>query len=75
MSCFNGRMEEYKSFFEKELANYLPNLDREEKELSDAVKYAVQDGGKRIRPILVFEFCRICSGDYSKAMPLRRQSR
>jgi len=26
-------------------------------------------GGKRIRPVLVLEFCRICGGDWKKALP------
>jgi geranylgeranyl diphosphate synthase type II len=30
--------------------------------------YSLEAGGKRIRPVLVFAFCRICGGDYKKAI-------
>ena len=34
-----------------------------------AMKYSLSIGGKRIRPVLVLEFCRICGGDIYKALP------
>lgn len=34
-----------------------------------AMKYSLGIGGKRIRPVLVLEFCRICGGDIEKALP------
>lgn len=37
--------------------------------LIDAMRYSLMAGGKRIRPLLVLEFCRICGGDTQKAMP------
>lgn len=35
----------------------------------DAMKYSLQAGGKRLRPVLTLEFCRVCGGDTVKAMP------
>ena len=35
--------------------------------LSDAMRYSLEAGGKRIRPSLVMEFCRVVSGDYKKS--------
>ncbi len=35
----------------------------------EAMKYSLSIGGKRIRPVLVLEFCRICSGDIKTAIP------
>ncbi|MDR0944192.1 MAG: polyprenyl synthetase family protein [Ruminococcus sp.] len=35
--------------------------------ISDAVRYAVLSGGKRLRPKLVYEFCRICGGKFENA--------
>ena len=40
-----------------------------QKQLFDAMRYSLLAGGKRIRPVLVLEFCRICGGDWQKAMP------
>ncbi len=36
----------------------------------DAMKYSLSNGGKRIRPMIVLEFCRVCGGDYKSALPL-----
>ena len=32
--------------------------------LRDAMYYSLSAGGKRIRPVLALEFCRICGGEY-----------
>lgn len=37
--------------------------------LADAMRYSLLAGGKRIRPMLVLEFCRISGGDVEKALP------
>lgn len=37
--------------------------------VADAMKYSVENGGKRIRPMLVLEFCRICGGNIADAIP------
>ena len=36
----------------------------------DAMAYSLKNGGKRIRPVLTLEFCRLCGGDYTTAIPL-----
>ncbi len=38
--------------------------------LADAMRYSLLAGGKRIRPTLVLEFCRIAGGDVELAMPV-----
>lgn len=48
------------------LKEYLPAADDV---VSQAMRYSVENGGKRIRPALLLEFCRVCGGDYKKAMP------
>lgn len=35
----------------------------------DAMAYSLTNGGKRIRPMLTLEFCRVCGGDYKQAIP------
>ena len=37
--------------------------------VSEAMRYSLQGGGKRIRPCLVLEFCRVCGGDVDAALP------
>ena len=36
--------------------------------VSEAMRYSLQAGGKRIRPCLTLEFCRICGGDVTAAL-------
>ena len=38
--------------------------------LAEAMRYSLLAGGKRIRPMLVLEFCRIAGGDAEAAMPV-----
>lgn len=35
----------------------------------ESVKYSTLSGGKRLRPALLLEFCRICGGDIEAALP------
>ena len=37
--------------------------------LYDAMGYSLLGGGKRLRPVLALEFCRMVGGDVSKALP------
>ena len=38
-----------------------------QKVLFEAMRYSLLAGGKRLRPIFVFDFCRMCGGDWKKA--------
>ncbi len=49
------------------LAQYMPAGDDV---VSQAMRYSIENGGKRVRPILVLEFCSACGGDVKKALPL-----
>ena len=57
------------SLVEKSLFSYIPKNDEYIKKLFDSMRYSVEAGGKRIRPRLVLEFCRLCGGDIEKALP------
>ena len=35
----------------------------------DAMRYSVSVGGKRIRPVLLLESCRLCGGEIEEALP------
>ena len=37
--------------------------------LREAMQYSLLAGGKRLRPMLALEFCRICGGDWEAALP------
>lgn len=42
--------------------------DEPQKILFDAMRYSLLAGGKRLRPVFVFDFCRMCGGDWEKAV-------
>ena len=61
----------YREFIEDYLQKWVKKFDNEpQKILYDAMAYSLLGGGKRIRPILTLEFCRLCCGDWKKAAPL-----
>lgn len=63
-------MSEYKSQIESALDKYFNHLDVPYSSLTESMRYSLLAGGKRIRPILVLEFCKICGGDIQAAMPV-----
>ena len=66
----NEISKEYRLFVEDYLKNWVEKFkDQPQKILFDAMEYSLMAGGKRIRPILTLEFCRLCGGDWKKAAP------
>lgn len=65
-----ARFREYRDFIEDYLAKWYSRFDDEpQKKLFEAMKYSLLAGGKRLRPIFAFEFCRLCCGQWQKAAP------
>ena len=61
---------EYREYVEGYLKEHYDALnDQPQKLLFDAMQYSLTAGGKRLRPILAFEFCRICGRDWKEAAP------
>ncbi len=75
MSAFKSKFEEYINAVNRAAGEYLSAsafVGRESSGLDvmlDAMSYSLENGGKRIRPVLTLEFCRICGGDPMKALP------
>jgi len=68
---FSARMAEYKSAVDKYLDACLEETQcASYHRLTDSMHYSLTAGGKRLRAILVLEFCRICGGDVEKALPV-----
>ena len=64
-------MREYKAYIEQFLRDWYARFDGEpQKLLFDAMNYSLQAGGKRLRPVMAFEFCRMCGADWRDAAPL-----
>ena len=61
---------EYRAYVEDYLKEHYDALnDQPQKLLFDAMRYSLMAGGKRLRPILAFEFCRVCGRDWKNAAP------
>lgn len=62
---------EYKELIEKELDKCFANAEiLPQAGLAESMRYSLLAGGKRIRPMLVLEFCRISGGDIEAALPV-----
>ena len=62
--------KDYRLFIEDYLQKWLDEYkDKPQKILYESMGYSLFAGGKRIRPILTLEFCRLCCGDWKKAAP------
>ena len=64
----NYTVNEYVALVEKELSKRLYKVENDQDYVRDAMNYSLSNGGKRIRPILVLEFCRLCGGNIDDAM-------
>ena len=65
-------MDETLQRYRNEVAQYLKAYYRQfhnepQKILFDSMEYSLLAGGKRLRAALVFEFCRLCGGDWKDA--------
>ena len=62
--------KQYKAKIDAALDKYFKTSeDYPIKGLADSMRYSLLAGGKRIRPMLVLEFCRISGGDVDAALP------
>lgn len=65
-----ARNQEYRAYLEQYLKDYYSYFHMlPQKQLFEAMDYSLYAGGKRLRPCLTMEFCRLCCGDWKKAAP------
>jgi geranylgeranyl diphosphate synthase type II len=64
MIDFEQRFNDYRAYINEKLAAYVAT---DGSKICDSMNYSVMAGGKRIRPVLALECCRLCCGDYKKA--------
>ncbi|MGN0981853.1 MAG: polyprenyl synthetase family protein [Candidatus Limivicinus sp.] len=63
--------KEYREKIDTALAGYFSvSEDYPQARLAEAMRYSLLAGGKRIRPMLVLEFCRIAGGEVEAALPV-----
>lgn len=66
---FKAQIEKYCDSVNTELMKYIPEANDGQRDVTKAMRYSLSNGGKRLRPIFVLEFCRMCGGDVNKALP------
>ena len=73
---FEKRFSDYVRLINDAAKKYVSSASFEGREseglkvMLEAMAYSLNNGGKRIRPMLTLEFCRVCGGDFMKAVPL-----
>lgn len=66
----NERLAAYSKLTEEKLLEYIqPKEDKGQAVIFEACCYSAMAGGKRLRPALVLEFCRLSGGDIQAALP------
>ena len=66
-----NRIETYKQHTEQFLKDWYGRFQQEpQAQLFDAMGYSLLAGGKRLRPIFAYEFCRMCGGQWQDATAL-----
>jgi len=56
-------------FFDEKLAEYMEISNNPQKTIYEAMSYSLLTGGKRMRPMLMSEVCKMCGGDANVVIP------
>ncbi|MCS7191631.1 MAG: polyprenyl synthetase family protein, partial [Armatimonadetes bacterium] len=64
-----SRLEECRQKVDAALDEWMPKENEIPSVLHKAMRYSVFAGGKRLRPFLVLECCKVVGGDEDKALP------
>lgn len=66
MSDNHKLLDSYLTMINDRLSEYVPD---DGSELSQAMRYSLLCGGKRVRPVITLAFCRMCGKKESVALP------
>ena len=66
----HSKITEFSELINKDLFEYFDTYLEEYKVIFDSMRYSVENGGKRVRPLLTLHFCDACGGDLKKALPV-----
>jgi len=66
---YKTMMQIYRDAVEEYLQNCFCDENLPQHKLLDGMRYSLLAGGKRIRPVLLLEFCRVCGGNWEDALP------
>jgi len=63
-------LKNYREMVEKRIDELFPQSDVAYNKVIDAARYSLTLGGKRIRPVIMMEFCKLCGGKAEDALDL-----
>ena len=67
---FDQISSQYREYVQTFLTDWYARFHNEpQKQLFEAMEYSLLAGGKRLRPIFVFDFCRMCGESWTNAAP------
>jgi len=66
---YTERLQSYQKQIEEGISEYLVYESCKQKDVIEAMLYSALAGGKRIRPVLLLEFCRLSGGKIKNALP------
>lgn len=61
-------LKDYRELVENRINELLPESDAAYNKVINAARYSLTLGGKRIRPIIMMEFCKLCGGRAEDAL-------
>lgn len=66
---FKQSLKQRASYVEDILKQYMPKEEGYQKTIMESMNYSLSAGGKRLRPILTLEACKLVGGNESDAIP------
>ncbi len=66
----HSKITKFTELINEELYKYLDGYLDEYKVIFESMRYSVENGGKRVRPLLTLLFCDACGGNVLQALPL-----
>lgn len=69
---FTKRLDGLSDMINRKLEDYMTYVlagTAGQRKVAEAMAYSISAGGKRIRPVLTAEFCRVCGGAVEAALP------
>ena len=64
------KLKKYREDIDRELLAFTQNKPKLCEIAAEAMEYSLTAGGKRLRPVLMLEFCRMCGGDSSEILDI-----
>lgn len=61
-------ISEYTKLFENHLLDFIPTSAHPSADMSELLRYSLEGGGKRVRPVLCLAFCELCGGNAENAL-------